>query len=927
VRPLALILAFVTAVPASAAGGSPKPVDYGRDVRPILAARCFTCHGPDASSRAADLRLDDPHEAKRDRDGVFAIAAGNPDASEVIRRIESHDPDERMPPEGNPLTGTERELLRRWIEEGAAWSDAWSWRPVAPPELPPVIDTSWSSDPLDRFVLARLESAGVPPAPRADPRTLLRRATYDLIGLPPEPADLERFAADPSPEAFAGEISRLLAHPGFGETWGRHWLDLVRYAETYGHEFDYPIPNAWRYRDAVIRAFNADVPYDRFVMEHLAGDLLEPRRIDPATGLDEGRILTGFWWLTQGTHAPVDVAKDEAERIDNQIDVLGKAFLGVTAACARCHDHKFDAITQRDYYGLSAHLKRSRRAIVELDPGGKIEAERAAAIAGRRSVEARLLAAAGIAEDRDPTVGPAAPDTDFRSPMPEGFRSTGQAFARDASEIPRLEPRGDRAVLAPSGVATSLAAGEAFAGTLRSPSFAIERRFLHQRVRGAGAARVIIDGYHLDEQNPLLFEGFLKRFDSREAFATLTWDLDRYRGRRAHLEWADEGPGFVEIDWIATGDAAEPPTGTDAEAAAIGLADADRAELEAALRRTSSEPIRILAIEDGTTWPEFVRQRGNPAMPGEPVEPGHVASLDAAAAPAADRLALARRIASPDHPLTARVFANRAWHHLTGRGLVESVDDFGALGTPPSDPELLDHLADGFRRDWSVKRLVRSIVLSSTYAMSAAMSARADALAHERDPRNELPHRANLRRLPAEALRDSMLVLAGRFDPTAGGPGVATHLTEFMDGRGRPGASGPVDGNGRRSVYLEVRRNFPDPFLSSFDLPIPTSPVGRRNRSNVPGQALAMLNAPLVHEMARLWGERVAAEPGTVAERTSLMTERAFGRPARPDELERMVAFVQEDAASRGVPDAPDAAAFAGLAHVLFNAKEFLVLD
>jgi cytochrome c553 len=921
VRLPASILAVALAVPAGAAG---PPVDYGRDVRPILAARCFTCHGPDASSRKADLRLDDPHEAKRDRRGGFAIAAGNPDASEVIRRIESHDPDERMPPEGNPLTEGERELLRRWIAEGATWSDAWSWRPVAPPELPPVIDTSWPSDPLDRFVLARLESAGVSPAPRADPRTLFRRATYDLIGLPPEPADLERFAADPSPEAFAREISRLLAHPGFGETWGRHWLDLVRYAETYGHEFDYPIPHAWRYRDAVIRAFNADVPYDRFVMEHLAGDLLEPRRLDPATGLDEGRILTGFWWLSQGTHAPVDVAKDEAERIDNQIDVLGKAFMGVTAACARCHDHKFDAITQRDYYGLSAHLKRSRRAIVELDPGGAIEAERGAAIAGRRSVEARLLAAAGGPSDGDPKLGTTAPSTDFASPLPEGYTATGQAFARDADELPRLEPQGDRVRTAPSGIATSRAAGDAFAGTLRSPSFAIERRYLHQRVRGLGTARILIDGYHLDEWNPLLFEDFLKRFDSPEAFMTLTWDLGRFEGRRAYLEWVDGGPGFVEVDWIATGDDSTAPPAGDPEAVAIAISDADRGELEASLSRRGPDPIRILAIDDGTPWAEFVRLRGDPAAPGEPVGPSHVASLDGPdAAPAADRLSLARRIASPDHPLVARVFANRAWHHLLGRGLVESVDDFGALGTPPTDPELLDHLADRFRGDWSVKNLVRSIVLSSTYAMSA----RAEPLADELDPRNGLPHRANLRRLPAEALRDSMLVLAGCLDPTAGGPGVATHLTEFMDGRGRPGASGPVDGGGRRSVYLEVRRNFPDPFLSSFDLPIPTSPVGRRNRSNVPGQALAMLNAPLVHEMARLWGERVAAEPGTVAERASGMVERAFARPARPDELERMVAFVQEDAASRGVPDAPDAAAFAGLAHVLFNAKEFLVLD
>ena len=323
-----------------------KEADWGRDVRPILAARCFTCHGPDGSTREADLRLDDPHSALAPRRHGAAIVAGDPERSEVMRRILSNDPDERMPPEGPPLSDAERELIRRWIEAGAEWSEAWSWEPIAAPEPPRVRDASWIADPLDRFVLARLEAAGIAPAERADPRTLLRRATFDLTGLPPDAAAMARIDADPSPTGFAREVDRLLASPAFGERWGRHWLDLVRYAETYGHEFDYPIPYAWRYRDAVIRAFNEDRPYDRFVLEHIAGDLLPS---DDPLGRGPDATLTGFWWLTQGTHAPVDVAKDEADRIDNQIDVLSKAFLGVTVACARCHDHKFDAISQRDY--------------------------------------------------------------------------------------------------------------------------------------------------------------------------------------------------------------------------------------------------------------------------------------------------------------------------------------------------------------------------------------------------------------------------------------------------------------------------------------------------------------------------------------------------------------------------------------------------
>jgi len=923
------------ALPASASTSSgttapPEPIDYGRDVRPILAARCFTCHGPDGSSRKADLRLDDPHDARRLReDGIVVVSAGDPEASEALRRILSGDPEEKMPPQGEGLSEREVAVIRRWIEEGATYNEAWSWRAIAPTPPPSVADESWASDPLDRFVQARLESRGVRPAPRAEPRELLRRVSYDLVGLPPTPEDLARFAEDPSPAALAREVDRLLASPTFGERWGRHWLDLVRYAETYGHEFDFPIPHAWRYRDAVIRAFNEDVPYDRLILEHLAGDLLADPRRDPATGIDEGLVLTGFWWLAQGTHGPVDVARDEAERIDNQIDVLSKTFLGVTAACARCHDHKFDAITQADYYGLSSHLKRGRRALVELDPDGSIGRVRRGSIAMRRAVEAACRAQVAIRslDDRDPSPSSDPMLADFGVPLPPGFAATGQAFATDPSELPLLESMGDAVVIAPVGVASSRAAGDALAGTLRSASFPIDRRYLHQRLRGRGVTRVIVDGFHLDEHNPVLFEGHLREVATGEGFEPLTWDLERYRGHRAYVEWIDHGEGFLEVDWLLASDDAAPPAIVEAPPVLVAAPSGVAPMLRAIAARPASKPVRVLAMVDGSPWTERVQLRGDPRRLGEVAEAGHPASLDAGEAVApGDRLALARRLVDPEHPLVARVMANRIWHHLMGRGIVETTDDFGALGAPPSDPALLDHLADRLRRGWSIKRLVRSIILSSTYAMSI----HGDPRGEEVDPRNEIPHRATLRRLDAESIRDSMIVLSGRMDPTMFGPGIAVHLTEFMDGRGRPGSSGPLEGAHRRSVYLEVRRNFPEPFLQSFDLPIPTTTMGRRHRSNVPGQALAMLNSPLVHRLVEEWGERIAATSATTGaeDKVSRMFEESLGRRPSREESRQVIGFLREEMRARvgGDDVPPDAAAFAALGHVLVNAKEFLFL-
>ncbi len=330
-----------------------------------------------------------------------------------------------MPPKSK-LASDEVAVLTRWVELGAPWPDEgpaasisrtnfnlaerraahWAWQPIAAPEPPAVVDAAWPVAPLDRFILARLEREGLQPAAAADRATLVRRLYFDLIGLPPTGEELAAALADASPGAVEALVDRLLASPHFGERWGRHWLDLVRYCESYGHEMDYTIPNAWQYRDYVVRAINADLPYDRFVVEHLAGDLVSPPRLHPGEGFNESLLGTGFWLLGDAVHSPVDLRQDEADRVDNRLDVLGKAFLGMTVACARCHDHKFDAISQRDYYALAGFATSGSYRLARFDT---LEKERA--IAGqldalRSGARAELLPLA--AEVLRPIVEPSA---------------------------------------------------------------------------------------------------------------------------------------------------------------------------------------------------------------------------------------------------------------------------------------------------------------------------------------------------------------------------------------------------------------------------------------------------------------------------------------------------------------------------------------
>ena len=888
--PIPAALALVCALPVTAIA-TPAAVDFTRDVAPLLAARCFKCHGPDADSRKAGLRLDKRAGAVAVLEsGDAAIVPGKPEESELIARVTSADADERMPPvDGHAaLTADEVGVLRAWIASGAEYAKHWSWQPL------PAVDSERAcavagADSPGANVASPLRDVHLPGM--VDDAAWLRRVTFDITGLPPTPAECAAFAAAmhaatdaPAADAArAAVVDALLASPRFGERWGRHWLDVVRYAETHGHEFDYPIDEAWRYRDWAIRALNADLPYADFVREQIAGDLLAAPRRNPEDGTSESQLATGWWWMSQGTHAPVDVRLDQAERVDNQIDVATKAFLGTTASCARCHDHKFDDVSQRDYYALFGVVKSSRRAYAYQDPGGVIGSAVKSLRAARRD-DAHAKAVVPPA--------PAGATWTFDRGTLEGWTASGWAFGEE-----------------PAGSADSGALAMKLQGTLRSPTFTVPAGPIRVRCRGTGAKlRLVIDGYWLNDRNDLLFEGFIRDVDHRDEWRTQAFDARRYTGELAHLEAIDDGDGFIAIDWVALGDVAEAdcapaPVTAPAPAATDAPKPGATPDIPA--------PRRVLAMEDGTGMDSPLYARGVPANARDMVPRGMIAGLRTVnvaptstdtptnATPAGSgRLALAEEIVSPNNPLTWRVAANRVWHHMMGRGIVASTDDFGVLGQAPTDVATLDWLAMRLRAHGSIKRLVREIALSPVYRSSARP----------------------MRRLDGEALRDAIIATADSLDLAMGGPSVSVHLTDAMQGRGRPGKSGPLDGARRRSVYLEVRRNFLPPFLQVFDQPVPTTTVGTRSVSNVPAQALAMMNDPFVRGQAERWGRITFADvKRPVDERVRGMFGRAYARPAGADEVNAALAFL-------GDAPNPSAEAWSDLAHAIFLSTEFRYL-
>lgn len=972
---------------------------FETQVRPLLVAHCSDCHSAEAGDPEGGLSFD----SRADFLAAEGVAvAGQPDESLLVQVVR-YDSDQQMPPDGK-LPDAAIATIEEWVRRGLPWPDDgkaarvetfdlaarraahWCWHRPERCSAPAVADTGWCRNDIDRFVLARLEAAGLEPAPAADLAVLVRRASEVLTGLPPDPTTVARVLADPSPQAFARYVDELLASPHYGERFARHWLDVARYGETRGHEFDFLIPNAWQYRDWVVRALNADLPYDQFVREQLAGDLVEPPRL-AASGANESVLGTGFWLLGEAVHGPVDIKQDEADRIDNRVDTFGKAFLGLALGCARCHDHKFDAISDEDYYAIAGMVMSSsyRQVPFEtLEANRRVAARLAKADAALRQLLPQLELLTGVRAEASPVVhdgndSTAATETVFAD-YTRGDQATrlicdaaawesvpaGQPVltAGDATEAGALsvEPLGH--ARSDAVWATGHSAGERDvqplgevdrAGrVLRTPKHRIRDGVLWHRVRGHLQIFTVVDSYLILSKGPL-HGGNLRTVDTKGQWQWVKQDLRKDienwpTGHVVHVEYAAiEGEAGV-AETVAS---LEQPTRTDPTwPAAMNVVLASgtidwKASPAAAIRARASNAAgkrhairaeaRLVsatapALLDGNGIDQFVLLKGSAARPGELSPRRFLEAIDGADQPdwpdhSSGRLELADRVLDPANPLASRVMVNRLWHHVFGRGLVPTTDNFGKLGEPPADPQaqaLLDQLAVRFIEEgWSIKKLIRQIVTSSTWRMSSTPSMAATA----HDPLNQLLHHYPVRRLEGEAIRDKILAVSGWLDRTVGGPSVEVFLTDFHEGRGRP-TSGPLDGNGRRSLYTKIRRNFLPSFLLAFDLPVPFQAMGRRNVTNVPAQALTLMNDPFVREQAGVWARRLLADNSqTPAARIDQMYREAFSRPPAPDEQAVALEFLAAQAERHGADFAADPtneAAWADLAHALFNAKEFI---
>ena len=853
-----------------AAAPTPEQVEFfEKRIRPVLAANCLACHGRASNPPMGGVRLDQaPDESV---------------AARVAKAV-SYGGAIKMPPNGKLPENQVADVLE-WVKAGAPYPASagetagfWAFRPVRRPAVPAVRQIQWVQSPVDAFVLAKLEAAGKLPGPPASKRVLIRRVTFDLTGLPPTLAEVDRFLGDASPQAFEHVVDRLLASPAYGERWGRHWLDLVRYAETNGHEFDNDKLDPWRYRDYVIRAFNSDLPYNQFMREHVAGDLLPAPRWSVDGRALESPLGTSFFWFGEVLNSATDSVKARADQVDNQIDVIGKAFLGLTVACARCHNHKFDPIPTADYYAMAGVLHST-----DLHEGTLDTPERR-----RQTLElSKQLRAMMRLEPTAPAVVHYRPEDNVFADFSDG-------------KFGAWSPEGAAFTTAPmQGQASSLAAGsERFTGTLTSPKFRTGKKlYLHVRLSGSKADP------KLKELGSLRFSSVCDQYKGQHivppgsevpVWKTLTLTLERER--TCYFEIVDRSrEGHIAVEQIVFSDLKDPPPTDQRVSAPPGLAAMP--EIEAQIPES---PFAMLAC-DYEPHNVKVHIRGNPQTLGAEAPRGFLKAVAAESQPAiikgSGRLEMADWLASDRNPLTARVMVNRIWKHHFGVGIVKSVDNFGAMGDRPSDPELLDFLSSSFMQSgWSVKAMHRMMLLSSTYQSELAP-----------------------RRLEAEAIRDSMLAVAGTLDPKLYGASVPPHISRYQDGRGKP-ESGPLDGDRRRSVYLQVRRNFLTPLLLAFDYPLPIGPIGARGVSTVPSQALLFMNNEFVAQQARAWAKRALRSESDAPGRIAWMYRTAFAREPEAQELASIFQFVRDR--SEAQEDV-----WSDVAQVLFSSPEFVYVQ
>jgi cytochrome c553 len=752
-------------------------------IRPVLVQQCYSCHSQEKSE--GELRVDTRETIRKGGDRGPAVVPGDPKSSWLLIAASHADEDLKMPPKAEKLSDSVLADIKKWIEMGApdprdaasvktfTKKEFWASRPIVDSPPPTVKQADWAKGPIDQFVLAKLEAAGIGPSADASRSTLLRRVYFDLTGLPPKPADLARFTqrceADGEDVALAAEVDALLTTAQYGEHWGRHWLDVARFAESSGKEANITFPYAWRYRDYVIDSVTADVPYDRFLQEQIAGDLL-PAENDG----ERARLLIATGYLAIGPKN-LDEGNERqfnADLIDEQIDTLTRSVLSNSVACARCHDHKFDPFSMEDYYGLAGVFASTK--------------------------------------------------TYFGTAVSPSNRMGG-----DVLQLPKLEGQ----------------------------------KVLHASVPLKKVEELKAKLEALNKEEKEKREASMKAvLEKRDASGIFTLqDALRIFWSRGGIEG--------ELERVSDTGEALPLT--------MGARDRDQ-------------------VQDSPLY-----ERGDPAKPKGSVPRAIPAALrfegcEPLPADQSGRLQVAHWLTSPQNPITSRVFVNRVWHHLIGAGLVKTVDNFGSTGDLPSHPELLDHLATQFMNEgWSLKKLVRRIVLSRTYRQSSKF--RPDAF--EKDPDNQLVWRAAKRRLPAEAIRDAMLATSGEMDLTRPDGSLVGRVIGDrpvsligLDAR----LPKDLDGSKQRSVYLPIIRDRLPDVLELFDFAEPSLVTGERENTNVPTQALYLMNSQFVTERTTAFAKRIQKETSLPEEQVKLAFRLCFSRDPAPEEAARSSEFLSQ---------------------------------
>ena len=913
---------------------TPAP-DFDREIRPIFEAACVSCHGME--KQKSGLRLDRKAEALAGGDLGEVIEPGNAEESRLIEYVEGRDPDHLMPPKGDRLTAEQVAKLRQWIDTGAVWPDDaspdaavksshWAFKAPVRTEPPVVRNTAWVRNPIDAFILHKLEAEEVEPSPEADRTTLLRRLSFDIRGLPPTPSEIDGFVSDDRPDAYEQLVDRLLASPQYGERWGRHWLDLARYADSDGYEKDNPRPNAWRFRDWVIDALNDDMPFDEFTIEQLAGDLLP----NPT---QSQRIATGFHRNTlTNTEGGVDQEEFRVAAVLDRVNTTGTVWLGLTVACAQCHTHKYDPILHKEYYSLFAFFNSGKETDLAAPLPGELEAydqaksaydaahrpfadalandDRDARLARQKVWEASLStdepawvplppitaeSASGatltILPDHSILASGDAPKADTYTITVRAELASLKGLKIEALEDPSLPAKGPGRT--PHG---NFVLSE-FRAEVRDPahpdSAAVPIPFgraLEDFAQTTFPAANALDGRpetgwaiapQLGKSHQAIFE-CKDRLDL-PAGGVLALTIDQNYGEghtigklrisgsasRNALAIDAISPEILKIVRIPEADRTADQSKTLAEAHRAVDPEYQKL-LQAERQHAKGEPKppqskAMVLVENPNPPKTHIHLRGDFQRPGDEVQPGVPAVLPPlqAAGPVPTRLDLARWLVAPENPLTARVTVNRFWLNLFGRALTTTVDDFGTRGELPSHPELLDWLATEFPRlGWSQKALIKLIVTSSTYRQSS--KSRPELI--DRDPLNTWLARQNRVRFDAEIIRDAALAACGLLAPAIGGPSVRPPQPPGISDLTYAGSARWVESQGndryRRGMYTFFQRTSPYPMLMTFDAPDANICAAKRERSNTPLQALTLLNDRVFVETAQALGRRLLEGEG-----------------------------------------------------------------